>query len=214
MITIVDTGIANVNSVCNMLTRIGCDARIVADAEQVRTATKLILPGVGAFDAGMRALAAGGLGDAVREAVQERGASLLGICLGMQLLLEGSEEGRVPGLGLVPGQARRFRVEASGLRVPHMGWNSVRWLKASPVFPASGVEQRFYFVHSYYAECRDAADAVGVTTYGHDFVAVLQRDRVYGAQFHPEKSHRFGMEVLSAYARLPVGSSEGAAAHA
>lgn len=212
MITIVNTGISNVNSVRNMLTRIGCEARIVEDAQQVRTAAKLILPGVGAFDAGMRALAANGLGDAIREAVQERGASLLGICLGMQLLLEGSEEGRLPGLGLVPGHARRF--QASGLRVPHMGWNAVRWLRPSPVFPSGTAEQRFYFVHSYYAECRDAADAVGLTTYGHEFVAVLQRDHVYGAQFHPEKSHRFGMEVLNAYAQLTVGSNEGAAAHA
>lgn len=214
MITIVNTGISNVNSVHNMLTRIGCEAHIVVDAQQVRAAPKLILPGVGAFDAGMRALGESGLGEAIREAVLERGASLLGICLGMQLLLDGSEEGRLPGLGLVPGHARRFRVETSGLRVPHMGWNSVRWLRPSPVFPSDSAEQRFYFVHSYYAECGDSADAVGLTNYGHEFVAVLQRGRVHGAQFHPEKSHRFGMDVLSAYARLPIGSSEGAAAHA
>ena len=200
MITIVNTGIANVNSVRNMLARLGCDARIVDDADIVRGADRLILPGVGAFDAGVRALGASGLGEAVREAVLERGASLLGICLGMQLLLDGSEEGSLGGLSLVPGLSKRFRVEDMNLRVPHMGWNTVRWQRESPVFPRGDDEQRFYFVHSYHVECRDAADVCGVSRYGVDFTAVLQRGRIFGAQFHPEKSHRFGMEVLQRYA--------------
>jgi glutamine amidotransferase len=202
MITIVNTGIANVNSVRNMLARIGCDARIVEDADSVREADKLILPGVGSYDAGMRALADKGMGDAIREAATQRGAALLGICLGMQLLLEGSEEGNLPGLALVPGLAKKFRVEGTKLRVPHMGWNFVRWVRESAVFPQDSADQRFYFVHSYHVECRDAADVTGVTHYGTDFVSVLQRGRIFGAQFHPEKSHRFGMEVLGRYAAM------------
>lgn len=202
MITIVNTGISNVNSVRNMLTRIGCDARIVDDAALVRASDKLILPGVGAFDAGMRALAVTGLGEAVREAVQDRGAMLLGICLGMQLLLEGSEEGSLRGLSLVPGYAKRFRLDSAQLRVPHMGWNVVRWVREAPVFPQHSPGQRFYFVHSYYAECRDSADVVGTTSHGVEYVSVLQRGRVLGAQFHPEKSHRYGMEMLGQYAQL------------
>jgi imidazole glycerol-phosphate synthase subunit HisH len=208
MITIVNTGIANVNSVRNMLVRLGSDVRITDDAALVRASGKLILPGVGAFDAGMRALNGSGLGEAVRAAVQERGAWLLGICLGMQLLLDGSEEGELPGLALVPGGAKKFRVEAAGLRVPHMGWNVVRWLRESPVFAQDEADQRFYFVHSYHVECRDPADVLGVTPYGDEFVSVLQRGRVLGAQFHPEKSHRFGMDVLGRYARLAATAGE------
>jgi glutamine amidotransferase len=200
MITIINTGIANVNSVRNMLARINCDACIVDDADAVRAADKLILPGVGAFDAGVRALNSNGLGTAIREAVLERGASLLGICLGMQLLLEGSEEGSLAGLSLVPGHSRRFRAEQGDIRVPHMGWNVVRWVRETPVFTPTSDEQRFYFVHSYHVVCHDAADICGVCHYGIDFTAALQRGRIFGAQFHPEKSHRFGMEVLGRYA--------------
>jgi glutamine amidotransferase len=202
MITIVNTGISNVNSVRNMLVRIGCDSRIVDDPLSVREASKLILPGVGAFDAGMRALHEKGMGEAIVEAVTARGALLLGICLGMQLLLDGSEEGDLPGLALVPGTARRFQLDAQKLRVPHMGWNEVRWQRPSPVFPTTTAEQRFYFVHSYRVECRDKGDVAGVTDYGVEFVSALQRERIFGAQFHPEKSHRFCKELLGRYAQV------------
>jgi glutamine amidotransferase len=196
MITIVDCGLGNAGSVLNMIRRVGGEARLSAIPQEVASATKLILPGVGAFDAGMTALGTSGLGDAVREAV-DAGAMLLGICLGMQLLLEGSEEGSLPGLGLVPGRCRRFDLAEQGLRVPHMGWNTITATRSSILFEPTDDEQRFYFVHSYHAECEDPADVSATANYGIEFTAAVERGRVLGAQFHPEKSHRFGMALMT-----------------
>ena len=195
MITILDCGMGNVAAVANMVRRIGGEATLSADPEQVRSARRLILPGVGAFDAGVAALRERGLDAAIAEAVGQ-GAELLGICLGMQLLFESSEEGSQPGLALVPGTVRRLRAAEHGLRVPHMGWDQVRPTRASRLFAADGAEQRFYFVHSFYPECRDQGDVAAVATYGHDFACAVARGSVLGVQFHPEKSHRFGMALL------------------
>jgi imidazole glycerol-phosphate synthase subunit HisH len=126
---------------------------------------------------------------------------MLGICLGMQLLLEGSEEGSARGLGLVRGRVRRFRPPSGDLRVPHMGWNVVRPVRHSMLFERDGPEeQRFYFVHSYYVECEDPQDVAGVTQYGHEYTSALEHGRVLGVQFHPEKSHRYGMALLKRFA--------------
>ena len=192
-------GLGNVGSVRNMLVRLGFAAEVSEDPDRVRTAHKLILPGVGAFDAGVGGLRERGLDVALVEAVAA-GASLLGICLGMQLLLQGSEEGRLPGLGLVAGRARRFAADGARLRVPHMGWNVVRPTRRSVLFDLGGPEQRFYFVHSYFVECDDQADVTGVASYGHEFVAAVEHGRVLGVQFHAEKSHRFGMTLLKRFA--------------
>jgi len=199
MTLIIDYGMGNLGSVLNMIRRVGGDARASSSEAEVRSAEKLILPGVGAFDAGASALQNGGLDEAIRHAVRHNGALLLGICLGMQLLLESSEEGALPGLALVPGRVRRFQVEGQGLRVPHMGWNVVRLIRPSRLLDVGAEEQRFYFVHSYFVECDDAADVVGVTNYGHDFASAMERGPVLGVQFHPEKSHRFGMAVLKKF---------------
>jgi glutamine amidotransferase len=179
-----------------------CEVELTDDPARVLAADKLILPGVGAFDAGMAALAARGLDEAVHRAVTENGARLLGICLGMHLLLEKSMEGNSPGLGLVPGRARQFVPDGARVRVPHMGWNVVRPTRDSVLLDHHGEEQRFYFVHSYFAECTDPADAAGLTTHGDDFVSVLERGRVFGVQFHAEKSHRFGMALLRRFAEF------------
>ena len=200
MILILDYGMGNVASVANMIRRIGVEARLTSSPEEVRSADKLILPGVGSFDAGVKALTASSLDVAVKEAVIQRGASLLGICLGMQLLFESSEEGELPGLALVPGSVKRFQLSDQGLRVPHMGWNVVRPSRASRLFDPEGEEQRFYFVHSYYAACRDQADACAVAHYGHDFTCAVERGNIMGVQFHPEKSHRFGLALLKRFA--------------
>jgi glutamine amidotransferase len=191
-------GLGNVGSVRNMLARLGIGAEVTGDPDRVRAARKLILPGVGAFDAGVNGLRERGLDEALREAVTA-GSSILGICLGMQLLLQGSEEGSLPGLGLVAGRARRFIADGARLRVPHMGWNIVRPTRNSLLFDRDGPEQRFYFVHSYFVECDDPADVVGVTSYGHEFVAALEHGPVLGVQFHAEKSHRFGMALLKRF---------------
>ena len=200
MIVIVDYGMGNVASVGNMIRRIGGEVKLSASPDEVRLADRLILPGVGSFDPGMRALAERSLDAAVKEAVRVRGARLLGICLGMQLLLESSEEGALPGLGLVAGRVRRFRVKEQGLRVLHMGWNVARPTAKSRLFSPEDDEQRFYFVHSYHAECADSRDVSAIAQYGYDFACAVEKAEVMGVQFHPEKSHRFGMALLQRFA--------------
>lgn len=195
MITLIDYGMGNIGSVANMIRYLGGQSRVTADPQDIAGAAKLILPGVGSFDAGMNALRKSGLDEAVKTAVTHNGAKLLGICLGMQLLLESSEEGEVTGLGLVPGRSRRLTTEGRW-RVPHMGWNRVTPVRASTLFDAGAEEQRFYFVHSYFAECDEEGDACAVSDYGRRFVSALERGNVMGVQFHPEKSHQYGMALL------------------
>jgi len=194
--TIVNYGMGNCGSVLNMIRFIGGDARLSTSPDEVRSANTLILPGVGAFDAGMTALQETGMDAAIHEAVMKRGANLLGICLGMQLLMESSEEGNLPGLALVPGIVKRFQVQDLKLRVPHMGWNEVRPVRPSALFGSGTEDYRFYFVHSYYVECKESRDVTGLTRYGHDFTSAFECGRVMGVQFHPEKSHQFGMALL------------------
>ncbi len=203
MITIVDYGMGNMGSLRNMFRHIDVAAQVTADPAVIATADKVLLPGVGAFDAAMERIGALGLGEPLRDHALQRRRPLLGICLGMQLLTDGSEEGDEPGLGLIPATARRFPREM-GLKVPHMGWNTVSRANPAPItdWMADEPETRFYFVHSYAVEVEDRADAMLTAHYGMDFDAGIRRDNIYGAQFHPEKSHRFGMALLRAFAAL------------
>lgn len=195
MIVIVDYGIGNVGSIANMLRKIGAPAKIGRTATELGEATHLILPGVGAFDTGMTNLRERGLVPVLEELVLQRGTPILGICLGMQLFAAGSEEGRSEGLGWVDATVVRFDfgTAATPLKVPHMGWNTVGTTGAGALVPE---DSRFYFVHKYHIQCRDDADVVGRTTYGYEFASAIRRGNVHGVQFHPEKSHRFGMELL------------------
>ena len=197
MITLIDYGVGNLGSVTNMIRHVGGQSVTTSDPDVIARADKLILPGVGHFDAGMKALRERGLPDAIRAAVRENEATLLGICLGMQLLLEGSEEGTAEGLALVPGRARRL---AGGtVRVPHMGWTPVRPVRPSTLFTPGEDERRFYFVHSYHAECAEPRDVAGESEYGQTFTAALERGKVMGVQFHPEKSHKYGMSLFQRF---------------
>lgn len=202
-ITIVDYGVGNVASVRNMLKKVGRDAVLSSDPSEVAAAAKIILPGVGAFDRAAGILRETGLGAAIIDAAGS-GAQVLGICLGMQLLLDGSEEGEGTerGLGLIPGRVVAFpdEVRQQGLRVPHMGWNSVTRIGDSGALPTLADGDRFYFVHSFHAVPRDAADRFATARHGIDFTAMVRRDNVIGAQFHPEKSHRTGMAMLRDFA--------------
>jgi glutamine amidotransferase len=202
MIVVVDYGQANVGSVVNMLRKAGAPAVATADRKAIEAAEKLILPGVGAFDSAMSRLRELDLVGVLNEVAVARRVPTLGICLGMQLLLEGSEEGRLPGLGWIKGRARRFTAANMGqdLRVPHMGWNELTPCKASRLFDGAGERQRFYFVHSYHAVCTDLEDVLATTTYGCEFVSAMERDNIAGVQFHPEKSHRFGLRMLKSFA--------------
>lgn len=193
-IHIANYGMGNLGSIANMIRKAGGEAIVTGDADVIETAEKLVLPGVGAFDQGMRALGEKGLTEPLREAAA-RGVPILGICLGMQLMMECSEEGRLPGLGLVIGDVRRFPVGDQLPRVPHMGWNRIAVKKASPLL-GDDDDDRYYFVHSYYVSCGDPGDVIATTTHGLEFVSVLQHGNLYGVQFHPEKSHRFGMALF------------------
>ena len=198
-VTVVDHGAGNISSVLNMLRRLGCDPDVARTPDEVSKATKLILPGVGAFDAAMRKIEDLGLADPIRE-FAEVGRGVLGICLGMQLLSEGSAEGSVPGLGLVAGRAEKFATDGPELlRLPHMGWNTVQPEAQSRLLGGMAPDARFYFAHSYHVVCRDRSDVAGRTTYGAPFVSVIEKANVWGTQFHPEKSHRHGEQVLSRF---------------
>lgn len=200
-IGIIDYGVGNLGSVRNMLRRVGCDAVIVSSAEELRACAKLVLPGVGAFDRAMERLETSGLREPLDEMALEKGTPLLGICLGMQLLTRGSEEGDRPGLGYIAAEAKRFPRDM-GLKVPHMGWNVVTAPRTSPLTKQFEGETRFYFVHSYCVTVDDEADSMLKCTYGISFDAGIMHGNIFGAQFHPEKSHRFGKALFSAFRAL------------
>lgn len=201
-VVIVDYGVGNIGSLSNMLKKAGKNAVLSGDAEEIEAAARIILPGVGAFDHAAQRLEETGLAEPVVRAAHA-GTPVLGVCLGMQLLLEGSDEGVRPGLGLIPGFVRRFPAESGGVKltVPHMGWSTLDPAKPSALFPDLGRGDRYYFVHSYFADPTDPADILATTTYGTTFASALQRDNISAAQFHPEKSHRFGLKFLADFAQ-------------
>lgn len=203
MITIVDYGIGNLNSILNMLKRIGVPAQISSDLKVIGAAEKLILPGVGAFDTAMGKIRTSGLKTVLDQKVLHEKRPILGICLGMQLLMDGSDEGSFPGLGWVPGRVRAFRGEIGReYKIPHMGWNTVTSRIPSSLTQDLLEKARFYFVHSYYVKCASSVNSLMKTTYGVEFDSVIRKDNVYGAQFHPEKSHRYGMKFLQNFAEI------------
>ncbi len=206
MITIVDYRMGNLGSIVNMLKRSGFAATVSSDVAEIESAEKLILPGVGAYDTGMNNLAELGLIEPLRRRVLDDRKPLLGICLGMELLFERSEEGQRPGLGWIRGACVRFRFDEreAKLKVPHMGWNVVRPTRTDDLFSDMAEDAAYYFVHSYHVVCDDPADAVGHTTHGAAFASAVQRGNIYGTQFHPEKSHTHGMRVLKNFAALPT----------
>jgi glutamine amidotransferase len=198
MIVIIDYHMGNLGSILNMLKRIGAPAKVSSETADIMAATKLILPGVGAFDNGMRKLAQADLLPLLQEKVLIQKTPVLGICLGMQLLTRSSEEGSLPGLGWIDGRTVRFKFgpEHSGLKVPHMGWNTVAFRPDSVLARDHETEPRFYFVHSYHVVCNRKEDVAGTTVHGYEFASAVQKDNIFGVQFHPEKSHKFGMQLL------------------
>jgi glutamine amidotransferase len=201
MIVIVDYGTGNVGAVANMLRKAGARARISASTADIEAADKLVLPGVGHFDSGMRKLGDTGLVPALNEQVLSRRKPVLGICLGMQMMTRGSEEGSTPGLGWIDAYTHRFP-DLAGLRVPHMGWNTVRPEKQASLFARGGDTERFYFVHSYFVKTADPDRVAATCGYGIDFAAAFEAENIFGVQFHPEKSHLFGMGLLKRFIAL------------
>lgn len=199
MITIVDYDVGNVAALVNMYDDLGLDAEITREHRRIAAADKLILPGVGAFDHAINTLRAHDLVGPLEEAVLGRKVPVLGICLGMQLLARRSEEGIQPGLGWLRADVVRIRPpQGSDLKVPHVGWANVHPTGPSPLFPSSnGVLERFYFVHSYHVVCDRAEDVAATIDYGGPICCAVSAGNVFGMQFHPEKSHRFGKRMLA-----------------
>jgi imidazole glycerol-phosphate synthase subunit HisH len=204
MITIVNYGVGNLSSIKNMLGRIGIAATLSTDVSEIYEADKIILPGVGAFDHCMRMFNGSGLRDIVTKKVMEEKVPVLGICVGLQMLGESSEEGAEQGLGWIKGRSIRFRQNLlDQLKIPHMGWTEVRPVKPSSLMQGYTEDPRFYFVHSFHLEIKDKKDELLTANYGYDFTAAIQRDNITGVQFHPEKSHKFGMKLLENFAKYP-----------
>lgn len=202
MIVIIDYGMGNLGSIKNMLKKASVPTLISGDVREIESADKLILPGIGAFDNGMRRLQALGMISLLNRKVLIEKTPILGICLGMQLMTRSSEEGQLSGLGWFDAETIRFSFpfEMRELRIPHMGWSQVTSIKASPLMRDMYADPRFYFVHSYHAVCHNSQDALLQTTYGYDFVSGFQKDHIMGVQFHPEKSHKYGMKLLKNFA--------------
>jgi imidazole glycerol-phosphate synthase subunit HisH len=200
-ITIVDYGMGNLGSIQNMFKRIGVGTTITRDLEQISQASKLVLPGVGAFDAAMTRIKNNQLLPVLNHKALVEKIPILGICLGMQLLTHGSEEGDQAGLGWIDASCHRFPAGAN-LKVPHMGWNRVNPMAKNLLIEDLPAEARFYFVHSYYVKTQKPENVLLEATYGVSFAAAIQSNNILGTQFHPEKSHRFGMKLLENFARL------------
>jgi glutamine amidotransferase len=202
VIFIIDYNCGNLGSIKNMLNHLGIICEITNDLEKIYKAEKLILPGVGHFTHGMQQLASLGFSELIKEHSLIRQKPILGICLGMQLMTNFSEEGNVNGLGLLDAQTKKFDIQDQNLKIPHMGWNEVYWQKESRVLDCLSENPSYYFVHSYYVECINQEDVLGTTHYNQDFVSAFQHDNIIGMQFHPEKSHRFGMELFKNFSKL------------
>jgi glutamine amidotransferase len=205
MITIVDYGLGNIHAFLNVYKRLNIPARSATSAAELEDATRLILPGVGHFDQAMKQLNASGMRPVLDDLVRDKGVPVLGVCVGMQVLAHGSDEGTEPGLGWIEGQVRAFAswAPARHLPTPHMGWNDVRPTHGGPpLFRQLEQDMRFYFLHSYYFECAYPQNVLAVAEYGGEFGCAVHDENVYGVQFHPEKSHHFGTRLLQNFADL------------
>lgn len=203
MIAVIDYGMGNIASVLNMFKRIGNREVIYTkDALQIERADKILLPGVGAFDNGMNNLKESGLIGILNKRVLVDKIPVLGICLGMQLLTRKSEEGNQEGLGWIDAACKKFNFpDNSELKVPHMGWNYIDIKRPSSLIDIQE-KQKFYFVHSYYVKCDNEQDVLATCNHGFDFDCMLQKDNIFGAQFHPEKSHKFGMKLFEKFSKI------------
>ncbi len=206
MITIIDYGMGNLRSIQNMLKHIGVESEISSDLQVISAADKIILPGVGAFDKAIENIDSLGLRECITNKANEEKVPILGICLGMQLLGTSSEEGNQKGLGLIEAVSKKFDFgdNIEKLNIPHMGWNTVLPKDNHSLLRDMLGQPRFYFVHSYHVVCENPENILGVTDYGMEFTSAVVRDNVFGVQYHPEKSHKFGMKLLQNFAEIGV----------
>jgi len=197
MIVVIDYGLGNLGSIANMLKKVKAEVLVSSRVDDIQKAEKLILPGVGPFDAGMKNLAGRGLIDLLNEKVVKGKTPILGLCLGMQLFTQKSEEGVLPGLGWIEAETVRFHFEDQTiLKIPHMGWNFIKREQDNPIFTDFDEETRFYFVHAFHCICHHKENILAITNYGYDFPSMIVKGNIVGTQFHPEKSHKFGMRLF------------------
>lgn len=207
MISIIDYGVGNLGSVKNMLKFLNIESKVINTAEELSHASKIILPGVGSWDNGIEKLTESGLLPVLNQRVLIDKVPVLGICLGMQILLDSSEEGKLPGLSWIPGIVKKFSFTAeqqagNKLRIPHMGWNVTYNKKYTALTESSGDENRYYFVHSYHAEVANKDHELMTCNYGYEFTCAIHKENIWGVQFHPEKSHKFGMAIMKSFSEL------------
>ena len=203
MIAIIDYGLGNVKAFANVYYKLNIPAAIVKKADDLKNATKVILPGVGAFDQALRLLDKSGIRSLLDELVIHRHVPVLGVCVGMQILGNASEEGHLPGLGWINGEVKKFHSSVTHpLHVPHMGWNNVNPIVKDGLLRGLDSESLFYFLHSYYFHCKRNQDIIAVTEYGEQFACAVNSDNIFGVQFHPEKSHQRGIQLLKNFAEL------------
>lgn len=202
MITIIDYGAGNIGSIENMIKRVGGKSKISSSPDEIAKAEKLILPGVGSFDYGMNQLHKSGLVEILNKKVLQEKTPILGICLGMQLMTKGSEEGVEPGLSWFDADVVKFNATDLKMKIPHMGWNFVDINKKSILFSEEEMERRYYFVHSYYVKSNAENEVLTETSYINNFVSALEKENIFGVQFHPEKSHKFGFELLGNFNKI------------
>jgi glutamine amidotransferase len=204
MIRVVDYGVGNIQAFLTIFKRLGIEAGRARSAIELRDASRLILPGVGAFDHAMELLSRSGMREPLEEMVLRNGVPLLGVCVGMQMLAFGSDEGQLPGLGWIPGRVKSFATNplSHDLPLPHMGWNDLRFDHHNGLFRNFEEQTRFYFLHSYYFDCEDKTQVAATAEYGFNFDCIVSSKNIHGVQCHPEKSHHFGAQLLKNFVEL------------
>lgn len=202
MIGIIDYGMGNIGSLTNMIEHLGSNTIIINGPDNLNKADKLILPGVGSFDNGVFRLKESSLWDNLSYRVRIEKIPILCICLGMQLIAEESEEGKSKGLGWIKGKCQKFRFPDKSVKIPHMGWNTVNFKRKSGLSTYIPEDSRFYFVHSYFVKCDNESDIIGTTSYHSEFVSVIEKENIFATQFHPEKSHKYGMGLIKSFIEL------------
>jgi len=204
MITIIDYGLGNIHAFTNVYKRLNIETRVACKKNDLKEATKLILPGVGAFDHAMIMLNKSGMRETLNELVLVKRIPIIGVCVGMQILGKYSDEGTLPGLGWIDGIVKKF--DASMIifktHLPHMGWNNIKTNGSNPLFYNLNSTARFYFLHSYYFQCVNQSEVISTTDYGITYASAINSNNIFGVQFHPEKSHSNGIQVLNNYSRL------------
>ena len=202
-LTIIDYGHGNIGSLINMIKKAGYSCNVASTIYDIENANRLILPGVGSFDSGIKSLNNQKYLDVLFDKIKIKKTPILGICLGMQLFFEGSDEGLLKGLALIEGRCEKFIFGTDSIfKVPNMGWLEIDFKKDNEMTRNFDTHPRFYFAHSYHGVCKNQADILAIANYGYDFLAALESENIIGVQFHPEKSHKFGMKVFSNFMKL------------